>query len=98
MPRETKAAKTARIGLLLADYDAASRDLRKLTKRVEELKAEIRDTVEPGSYGEWSYAEGTPREVLDQPAARALIKSLGAEVPMATTKPTLVVKPRLGAK
>ena len=98
MARETKAQKAARVGLLLADYDAVSRDLRKLEKRAAELKAEIRDSVEPGTYGEWNYSEGTPREILDQPAARKLITEHGLEVPTVMTKPAVVVKPIITTK
>ncbi len=96
MPRETKAAKNARVGALLADYDAVSRDLRKMEKRAEDLKAEIRAGVEPGTYGEWSYAEGTPREILNQPEAKRLLVKAGLTVPTVFTKPSVVVKPVVG--
>ena len=90
MPRETVKAKRARIAALLADYDARSRELRKLEKDVKSLAEQVRELA-AGVYDDWSYAEGTPREILDQPAAKRLITELGKEVPMVMTRPPIVV-------
>lgn len=91
MPRETKAQKAARVALLLADYDAKCRELRKLGKTVDQLKEEIR-TLDPGTYGEWMYAQGGTREILDQEAAKRWITDHGGEVPMTETRPSVVVR------
>lgn len=90
MPRETKAAKASRIALLLAAYDATARELRKLTKQADELKAAVKE-IEPGTYGEWTYSHGTPREILDQPAARALMKDHGINIPTKMTDAPIVL-------
>lgn len=90
MPRETKAQKINRISMLLADYDASSRELRKLTKRVDELKAAVKE-IDPDTYGDWMYAHGTPREILDQPAARAALKEAGIDVPTKMTDAPIVL-------
>jgi hypothetical protein len=93
MPRRTK----AQIGLILADYDAAIRDQRKAEKRAAELKAEIRDmSLKDGTYGTMTYALGTPREILDQPKARELLKAAGVPVPTTMTTAPLVIKPVAG--
>lgn len=90
MPRRTK----AQIGLLLADYDAAIRDQRKAEKRANELKAEIRDlALKDGTYGTMTYALGTPREILDQQAAKEKLKAAGIDIPMAMTTAPIIVKP-----
>lgn len=91
MARETKAQRTARVSALLADYDARSREARKLESTVKDLKAQIRETVAPGMYGEWSYEPGTPREILDQKEARRLLVANGIAVPMVMTEPPIVV-------
>lgn len=90
MPRETKAQKNARIGALLADYDDKARQLRKLESDVKDLKERIRD-LEVGTYGEWSYAHGTPRAILDQDAAKKWITEHDGKVPMVMTRPPIVV-------
>lgn len=90
MPRETLKAKRARIAALLADYDARSRELRKLEKDVKALAEQVRE-VTPGVYDDWQYNEGTAREILDQPAAKRLITELGKDVPMIMTRPPIVV-------
>lgn len=91
MARETKAQKNTRVGMLLAEYDEKSRALRKLEKDVKALADQVRE-VGVGVYGEWTYSHGTPREILDQPAARALIVELGKPVPMTETRPPIVVQ------
>jgi hypothetical protein len=95
MPRETAAQKRSRISLLLADYDARNRELRKLETIVKGLKEQVKE-IEPGTYGEWIRSEGTPREILDQAAAKKLIIQLGAEVPMVMTSAPVVVTPKAG--
>jgi hypothetical protein len=93
MPRETKAQKSTRIGLLLADYDESSRALRKITKHVDELKAQIRD-IDPGTYGDWVLSRGTPREILDQKALAVLLTENGMEAPKTVTQAPIVVTNR----
>lgn len=93
MPKPT----IAQIALLLADYDAAQRDKRKAEKREAELKQQIIDLkLAEKAYGEWTYALGTPREILDQPAARKMITDAGGKVPTVMTKAPIVVKPKAG--
>jgi hypothetical protein len=90
MPRKTK----TQIGLILADYDAAIRDQRKAEKRAAELKAEIRElNLKNGTYGAMTFALGTPREILDQPKAREVLKAAGIPIPTAMTAAPIVVKP-----
>lgn len=90
MARETKAQKASRLTFLLGEYDAKSRELRKLTKQVDELKEKIK-AEDAGTYGDWAFAYGTPREILDQPAARAALKEAGLEVPLTMTSAPIVV-------
>jgi hypothetical protein len=90
MPRKTK----TQIGMMLADYDAAIRDQRKAEKRAAELKAEIRElNLKDGTYGAMTFALGTPREILDQPKAREVLKAAGIPIPTAMTTAPIVVKP-----
>jgi hypothetical protein len=90
MPRKTK----TQIGMMLADYDAAIRDQRKAEKRAAELKAEIRElNLKDGTYGTMTFALGTPREILDQPKAREVLKAAGIPIPTAFTTAPIVVKP-----
>jgi hypothetical protein len=91
MPRKTK----AQIGLLLADLYAAKRDKVKAERRVDELTAELAaiPNLKEGTYGEYTYALGTAREILNQAAAKELIKSLGKEVPTTFGRAPLVIKP-----
>jgi hypothetical protein len=89
--RETKGQKIVRISMLLADYDEASRALRKLQKRVDELKDQIRADVPAGTYGEWIRSEGTPREILDQPAAKNALTAAGIEIPTKMTDAPVIV-------
>lgn len=84
----------AQIALLLAQYDAAQRDKRKAEKAEKELKEQIEalNLVER-TYGDWSYALGTPREILDQREARKALTDRGIKVPTVFTKAPIVVKP-----
>lgn len=91
MPRETKTQRTARVSALLAQYDAASRELRKLESTVKDLKAQIRE-LDTGLYGDWSYEHGTPREILDQKEAKLLLTNRGIPVPTVMTEPPIVVR------
>jgi hypothetical protein len=95
MARETKAQRNLRVSTLAAAYDAASRELRKLTKDVDAMKEELRQ-VDPGAYGEWSVTEGTPREILDQPAARRMLAENGLKVPTVMTTAPVIVRPVAG--
>lgn len=90
MPRTTK----AQIGMLLAEYDAVNRDFRKSAKRLDELKVQIRAlSLKQGPYGEMTFAEGTPREILDQAAAKDALIKAGLPVPVVMTQPPLIIKP-----
>ena len=91
MARETKAQKAARVAMLLAEYDEKSRALRKLERDVKALGDQVRD-LDPGTYQDWVFSFGTPREILDQPAARELLTELGKDVPMMSTRPPLVIQ------
>jgi len=88
--RETAAQKKTRIAGLLADYDARSRELRKLDKDVQALKVQIAD-IPAGTYGEWIRSEGTPREIMDIAAVKADYTERGAELPVKISKPPIVV-------
>lgn len=97
MARETKAAKTSRISMLLADYSARASELRKLTTIVDGLKEQVRAVYEVegnGTFGEWTLAEGTPREILDQAEAKNALTRAGLVVPMRTTTAPMIVKPK----
>lgn len=93
MPRETKTAMRQRVSALLADFDARNREINKLIKIRDGLKEQIKE-IDPGEYGDWILATGTPREILDQRAARELLTSNGIEVPMRVTDAPIVVTPR----
>lgn len=95
--RETKAQKTTRVGMLLADYDARSRELRKLTKEVDSLKAQVKE-VDPGTYGDWIVSTGTPREILDQAAVKAGYAARGESLPTKTTDAPVIVSMVAAAK
>jgi uncharacterized protein (DUF58 family) len=95
MPRETAAQKKTRIAMLLADFANRSSELRKLQTIVDGLKEQVRE-IAPGTYGEWSRADGTPREILDQKEAKRLLIAKGIDVPMVMSQPPLVVKPVAG--
>lgn len=90
MARETAAQKRNRISMLLADYDARSRELRKLTKDVESLKKQVAE-VEPGTYGEWIRGTGTPREIVDQAAVKKSYVERGEPMPMKMTAAPVTV-------
>ena len=88
--RETKAQRAMRISLLLGEFDTRSKELNKLQTVVKGLKAQVAE-IEPGTFGEWVRAEGTPRNVLDQGAVRADYAARGVELPMKTTDAPVVV-------
>lgn len=94
MARETAAQKKSRISALLADYDARNREINKLTTIVKGLREQIRE-IEPGTYGDWVRASGTPREMLDQQEARRLLTEAGIAIPMKLTEAPVVVTPRV---
>jgi hypothetical protein len=94
MPRETKAQKTSRLSMLLAAYDAKSRELRKLTKDVDEMKEQLRAET-PGTYGDFTLAEGTPREILDQPEARKMLSDRKLPIPTKMTDAPIIVRPKV---
>lgn len=95
MPRETKAQKATRISMLLAEFDARQRELRKLDKIVDGLKEQVRD-IEPGTYGEWVLSQGTPREIVDQAAIKLDYTERGVALPTKMTAPPIVVRPAAG--
>lgn len=90
MAKETAAQKRTRISLLLGDYDARSRELRKLTKEVETLKEQVRE-VEPGTYGDWVRGTGTAREILDIGAVKAAYKDRGDPLPTKMTEAPVTI-------
>jgi hypothetical protein len=90
--RETVKARNARIADLLAHYHEVMQALRKLENEADALKEQVRE-VEPGEYDGWERSDGTPREIMDQPAVKADYAKRRVEVPMTTTRPPLVVKP-----
>lgn len=90
MPRMTK----AQIGYLLAEYDATARAFRKLAKQMDEQKAAIKALdLSNGRYGDVEYSTGTPREILDQQAAKDALTRAGLPIPTVMTNPSIVVKP-----
>lgn len=97
MARETAAQKRTRIALLLADYDARSRELRKLVKIVDGLKEQIRE-IDPGTYGDWQRSDGTPREIMDQAAVKQDYAERGVPLPVKVTDAPIVVSFLAGAK
>jgi len=90
MARETKAQRVARVSALLAEFDARTRERNKLDTIVRGLKEQVKE-IDPGTYGDWVRAEGTPREIMDQPAARELLTANGLTVPVKMTDPPIVV-------
>jgi hypothetical protein len=94
MARETAAQKKSRLSALLAEYDARNRELSKLTTIVRGLKEQLRE-IQPGTYGDWNLSFSTPRQILDQPKARALLTAAGVEVPMIETQPIIAVTPKV---
>lgn len=90
MARETVKQRNTRVSILLAAYDADSAQLRKLAKDVETMKEEIRK-LDPGSYGEWQYSTGTPREIMDQAAVKRAYQERGDTLPTKTTEAPIVV-------
>lgn len=96
MPRkETAAQRKIRIGMLLADFHARNAELGKLNAIVKGMKTQIREEVEPGTYGDMVFAYGTPRQILDQPAARKRLQDNGIEIPMTQTDAPLIVTPKV---
>ena len=93
MPRETKAALNARVSALLADFDARNREINKLSKIRDGLKEQLKE-IDPGTYGDWILATGTPRELLDQREAKRLLTEAGIPVPMRTSDAPIVVSPK----
>lgn len=90
MARETAAQKRTRISMLLADYDARSRELRKLAKDVESLKEQVKE-IEPGTYGDWILGTGTPREITDQAAVKQAYAERGEKMPTKMTEAPVTV-------
>jgi hypothetical protein len=88
--RETKAQKASRMTFTLGELDRITRELRKLTKQADELKAQVRKEA-PGTYGDWVLGTGTPREILDQPAARDALTKAGIPIPTKMTDAPIVI-------
>lgn len=93
MARETIKQRTTRVSMLLADYDARSRELRKLAKDVESLKEQVK-REEPGTYGDFVLATGTPREIVDQAKVKEDFAARGVELPTKMTDPPVIVRPK----
>lgn len=90
MTRETIKARNARVGQLLADYDARKRELRKAAAAVKEIEDQVAE-LDSGEYGDWILSRGTPREILDQRAAKDLMTLYGIVIPTTMTRPPLTV-------
>lgn len=90
MARETAAQKRTRIAMLLADYDARSRELRKLEKDVKTLKSQVRE-IDPGTYGEWIRGTGTPREIIDNEAIKKGYAERGETIPTRMSEAPITV-------
>lgn len=93
--KETVAQRKTRIGMLLADYDARSREYRKLGKDVAALKEQIGE-IDSGAYGDWILSRGTPREIMDQRAVKDDYTRRGETMPTTITNPSIVVAPAAG--
>ena len=93
MARESATQRKSRISALLAQYDAWSRELRKLAKEVDGLKEQIKNDVPAGTYGDWVRSEGTPREILDQAEAKNMLTRAGLTVPTKMTDAPVIVTP-----
>lgn len=93
--KETAAQRKTRYAMLLADYDARSRELRKLDSIVKGLKEQIAEIPE-GTYGEWTRSHGTPREIVDQAAIKARFAELGEVLPTKMTSAPILVIPKAG--
>lgn len=91
--KETATQRRTRIGLLLGDYDARNRELRKLTKEVDTLKVQVKE-IEPGTYGDWVVSRGAPREIVDQQAVKAGYAARGEALPTKTTDAPVTVTPK----
>ena len=95
MAKETKAQRTSRVSLLLGEFDARSKELNKLQTIVKGLKAQVQE-IEPGTFGDWIRAEGTPRSILDQSAVRQDYANRGVPLPMKATDAPIVVSHKSG--
>lgn len=91
MKRETIKQRRARVALLLARYDEVNRAHSKMTRELEELKKEVR-ALELGTYDEWSYGHGNPREITDMDAVRADFAERNLELPTKLSAPPIVVR------
>ena len=92
--KESAAARKIRFAMLLADYDARSRELRKITKEVETLKAQVKDIV-PGTYGDFVLSHGTAREIVDQQAIKTAYAARGEQLPTKMTSAPVIVTPKV---
>jgi hypothetical protein len=84
--------------MLLADFDAKNRELRKLSKDVETMKAQIKLEVPAGTYGDFVRSEGTPRQITDMDAVKMKYMELGLEIPTKMTDPPVIVTPKAAGK
>lgn len=91
MPRrETAAQRRKRFEMLLAEYDARSRESRKLDSIVKGLKEQIAD-IPAGTYGEWVRSHGTAREITDTTALKIMLTEHGLTVPTKMSAAPVVV-------
>lgn len=95
MARETAAQKRTRIAMLLADFANRNAELRKLMKIVEGLKEQVKE-VAPGDYGDWTRAQGTPREITDFAAVKAYFAERGDTVPTRMSEAPIIVTAKAG--
>lgn len=93
MARETKTARTNRISMLLAEFDARSRELNKLQAIVKGLKEQVKE-LPPDTYGDWVLGHGTPREIMDQQAVRKDYLERNVPMPTKMTEAPIVITPK----
>lgn len=93
--KETAAQRKRRFEMICADYDARSRELRKLESIVKGLKEQVREIPE-GTYGEWTRSHGTAREIVDQAAVKTHYATIGEPLPTKMTEAPILVIPKAG--
>jgi hypothetical protein len=91
MPKETATQRKQRIADLLADYFHRSAELRKLARDVDSMKEQIREEVEPGTYGDYVRSAGTPREITDAEAVKRHFAEIGKPMPVKMTAAPVIV-------
>jgi hypothetical protein len=91
MPKETAVQRKKRIADLLADFFRRNAELAKLKKDVDSMKEQIREEVEPGTYGDYVRSAGSPREITDQEAVKRHYAEIGQPMPVKMTAAPVIV-------